>query len=147
MSNSFLALRQAIGAKFAGILQANGYRTDIGADVKYDAAQTEAEDPPRAAVLTQGFARRELAIGAHERVIDAVVLVTIGASYSNAQQIAEDALEDALQALPNPVELELSPRSRVRFEITGGEILRRPEGMACIAAAVNISAKLTERTR
>ena len=146
MANTFEELCQHIADKLAVISVANGYRTDIGQDVVLEALQTDEDDAPRTAVIVRRWSRRELALGQHERLVEAVVLVSIGANYANAQGIAGNAVEDVLQALPNPVDVQLHAGVRATYEASDGEILRRPEGMAVIAAAIVINAKITERT-
>jgi hypothetical protein len=126
------AIREAVAARLGEIKRANGYRTDVGVDVRTEPSRFEDSDGPRITVWPVGRARPDHARSVGERAVQVLIEVLVPVCADTpledleaADQDIEDALNEYLQ-LPGALPL--------RFEES--VILDRPEGVPAMAAQI-----------
>lgn len=142
-------LLEAMQDTLQDVTTANGYNTDIGADVQLELPQFDAE-------LESTFGRMVLAIDGEIAVSNAstrqrrrdfqvVAEVLLSADETDAQEKANEALQDLLDVIPSVVRYELSATAAADVQVLGQTISTRPEGMPCIEVRVVYSVTLQER--
>lgn len=109
---------------------ANGYRTDVGADVRTEPSRFEPEDGPRITLYTGGVVRPDDARSRGEREFGFVVEALMPVALANAQELVTAAAEDIEDALLDP--LPLPEALPLTFEES--LFLERPDGVPCMAA-------------
>ncbi len=130
-------IREALAARLQIISVANGFRTDIGTDVRTEPSKWEIDDGTRITIFS---AARNLPADARSRterelqiIVEIVVPVTQGnelAMCDAAEADVEDAIYDFLQM---PMALPL--------QVTESITLDRPDGLAAIVIQMMMSTR------
>lgn len=130
-------IREALAARLQIISVANGFRTDIGTDVRTEPSKWEIDDGTRITIFS---AARNLPADARSRterelqiIVEIVVPVTQGnelAMCDAAEADVEDAIYDFLQM---PMALPL--------QVTESITLDRPDGLAAMVIQMMMSTR------
>jgi hypothetical protein len=128
------AIREATAARLREITRDNGYRTDIGSDVRTEPSQFEAGNGPRITVWPGTRTRPADAGSRGERLVELVLEILVPTTMESPMAELEAAEAD-VEDLFNDVELALQP-SALPLVFLESLILDRPDGMPAMASQV-----------
>lgn len=131
---------QAVQTRLAGIMVANGYRTDAGANVLLEGVQDTADDVARLTLYSLGISRpaqdRPDGKGrVFEFVIEATVPCVGAAGVVPAHQRAHEILADIEQAFDTYLQLP----SALPAKLADVTFLDRPSGLDVVGLQVTCS--------
>lgn len=139
----------ALGARLERVRVANGYLTDLGADVRVDGGQIDLSDiaAPVTLIEAPDFSPRE---GGNSKLrptdMEVAAVVFLPGDSAEHMRQAHRARDDLQRAFfDTSVDLPALPRGgTVSLRITGEVIEPRPDGANCIAVQINAQAGLVD---
>lgn len=144
-------LLQALKARLQLISQANGYRTDIGADVRIDGSEITFDGAPVVQVVMGRIERlsdeKKSTPRYRSSAADIGVQATVPCTAATAQLVGHRARADLLRALfDTAVDLpKQDDGMATSIVVRSEEILNRADGANAIVVQITASAGLTER--
>lgn len=125
------------------IRKANGYFTDLGANVVTERPGEDGRDPVQvAAVVLADLSPVKTTPKRRDWQLDITVEARIPVSYTNAEALALEALEDLVRCVPTS---KASPDDNLQtLELTGTAIDRQPAGTPYIVVSVTLRATCYE---
>ena len=145
MKNIATQIAEAIAQRLAVIEQDADYFTNLGQKVITEPWQVDERDLPVLAVVPGRFTRRALATTHYERQLDVMVQCAVPAGWKDANEQANNAIDDVLAALPGTFTISLATGS-AEVEVQGGDVLQRPGGLQFVVAQIALQARLRERS-
>jgi hypothetical protein len=114
----------------------NGYRTDIGASVLIEDAQTPTDAAVLPTVIDVNLTTRSSDTGTNrrQRSVDFTVQAAIACTLANAKEMAHRVLADIERVLDQ--QGDFAPKGIRMARATKAEILKRPDGMNAMVVEV-----------
>lgn len=124
------AILEATAVRLREISTDDGYRTNIGADVRTEPTRLDELKAPRVTLYAGACIKPDDARSAGERKFDVVVEVAVPTAYAAAQETVVNASEDIEQALNQYLQQPMA----LPLDFEESLFLERPEGMAVMVA-------------
>lgn len=129
-------LALVLQAQLQKVRTANGFYTDIGAEVLIEDTQTPTDASVLPTIIDVNLTTRttDAAVNRRQRSVDFTVQASIKASLANAKYLAHCALADIEKILDQ--QADILPKGFRMAKAVKAEILKRPEGLDAMVIQV-----------